>query len=78
MPLNTNEYDLLMEMKGDIGEIKGAMNGINAQIDSYTDQKQICDKKFGVLEAHRNKVLGAIAITVFLSSVATAKSFGLF
>ena len=78
MPLKIDEYDLLREIAVSIGKTETKIDNIEKRMDTFSIQKIDCNKRFTALEAHRNKVLGAITVTLFLSSLAAGKSFGMF
>ena len=67
MALNTNEFDILLEIKGDIGEIKGDINGINTRSDDILIGCAICKKKIEKLQAHRTAVLTLASAAVLMA-----------
>ena len=67
MALNANEFDILLEIKGDIGEIKGDINGINIRMDDTLINCAICKKEIKKLQAHRTAVLTLASAAVLMA-----------
>lgn len=76
MSLNTNEFDILLEIKGDIGEIKGDMKGMNTRMDDTLINCVICKKDIEILKNHRTVVvtLSSAALIVAGFAVTIAAS----
>ena len=74
MSLTQRELDLLLEIKEDIGNIKGDINGINTRMDDTLIDCVICKKEIKVLQNHRTVVItlsgAALVVAGFAVTIA--------
>lgn len=67
MVLDSEEFKVLLEIKGDIGEIKGHINGINNRMDDTLINCAVCKKKIEDLQAHRTAVVALAGAAVLMA-----------
>lgn len=77
MSLNQNEFDLLFEIKEDIGEIKGNINGINTRMDDTLINCVICKKDLKVLQNHRTVVVTLSGAALIVAGFAVTIAAGM-
>ena len=77
MPLNQNEFDLLFEIKEDIGKIKGDINGIHTRMDDTLIDCVICKKDIKVLQNHKTAVITLSGAALIVAGFAVTIAAGM-
>lgn len=77
MSLNQNEFDLLFEIKEDIGKIKGDINGINTRMDDTLIDCVMCKKDIKVLQNHRTVVITLSGAALIVAGFAVTIAAGM-